>query len=203
MVIVEQAQQSQQPQQLPVTIDDISRFNIYGLIGFTWNPLTQLVFPDASNLDNILPSNLVSQIFQDTGKAWLKASFPPDTSQCELELFIRAEDTPYIVQELFNIQIKCEDKQRGLLFNNGLLQRIKGSNELSGLPIEKVRTFLGMEAAGAYESSPSRLKEISKGQNKITKCLVFEIWSEEDCPSRFTLPMEVQKLSHMTSQLKF
>ncbi len=106
-------------------------FAIYGSIGFEIDLRTQVVFPLASSLGPIFPPYLTSIIAKLNNKAWFKAAFPHD-SQCELEIFIIPTETQHVVKELFDLHLSIRGNQRGILFDNGVFQRIKGSLELSG-----------------------------------------------------------------------
>ncbi len=106
-----------------------------------------------------------------------------------------------MVKELFDLHLTSRDNQRGILLDNGVFLKIKGSLELSGSPNQTVQKMVGAEATDAYQLSPSRMEEISQGQTEITRCLILEVWPEMDCPSRLTLRVEVMKLSAIASKL--
>lgn len=159
---------------------------------FTW--------PQAQNLPFIFPHHTCVGIVKKGDVASVTLSFPPDPSLCCLVVDISAKEAQSLSKELFDVQIRYENNQPFIVFDNGAVAEIKGSVIFRGVHVVAVDKILGQTVGSGFRQSPPRLQELSLGA-LLSNCLTMEIWGDARRSVRLRVMVEALRLDYIRSQL--
>jgi hypothetical protein len=163
-----------------------------GGVEYTW--------PKAQNLPFIFPHHTCVGIVKKGDVASVTLTFPPNPSLCCLVVDISAKEAQSLSKELFDVQIRYENNQLSIVFDNGALVDIKGSVTLKGVRVVAVDKILGQAVGSGFRQSPPRLQELSSGA-LLSNCLTMEIWDDPSRSVRLRVMVETLGLDYIRDQL--